>query len=145
MRHMTLKNRGFTLIEVMIVVVIIGVIAAIAYPSYTRWALQTRRSDAHRILTTIAALQEKRLSECAAYTTTFTGNITDCAAGGLGLPNNRSPDEHYQVTITTSTTTPYNLSAAPVAGGLQLQDTQCQTITLNSVGLKGSSPGSKCW
>lgn len=141
---MNIKNRGFTLIELMIVVVILGVIVAIAYPSYTRWALQTRRSDAHRILTTIAALQEKRLSECAAYTATFTGNITNCAAGGLGITST-SADGHYVVTLTTTSSTLYNLSAAPVTGGLQLQDTQCQTITLNSLGLKGSSPGSNCW
>jgi len=140
---MNLENRGFTLIELMIVVVILGVIVAIAYPSYTRWAMQTRRSDAHRILTTIAALQEKRLSECAAYTATFTGNITDCASGGLGLASSYSPDGHYEVTLTTSSSTSYNLSAAPVTGGLQLQDTKCLAgITLNSLGLKGPT---SCW
>lgn len=141
MRHMIVRNRGFTLIELMIVVVILGVIVAIAYPSYTRWAMQTRRSDAHRVLTTIAALQEKRLSECAAYTTNFTGNITNCTAGGLGMASSYSPDRHYEVTLTSSATTSYNLSAAPVTGGLQQQDTQCQTITLNSVGLKNTN----CW
>jgi type IV pilus assembly protein PilE len=139
---MTVRNRGFTLIELMIVVVILGVIVAIAYPSYTRWAMQTRRSDAHRVLTTIAALQEKRLSECAAYTTSFTGNITDCIAGGLGITST-SPDGHYVVTLTSSSSTEFSLSAAPVTGGLQLQDTKCLPgITLNSLGLKGPA---NCW
>ncbi len=144
MRHMTVRNRGFTLIELMIVVVILGVIVAIAYPSYTRWSIQVRRSDAHRILTTIAALQEKRLSECAAYTTSYTGNITDCASGGLGMVNSYSADRHYQVTLTSTSSTDYNLSAAPVAGGLQTRDTLCSpAITLTSLGLKG--PKLICW
>ena len=143
MRYMVMRIRGFTLVELMMVAAILGIIIAIAIPSYTRWALQSRRSDAHRILATIVLLQERRLSECAAYTTTFTGNITDCASGGLGLTSSYSPDKHYEVTITAPTTTSYTLSAAPVPGGVQQQDTVCPTITLNSLGLKG--PSANCW
>lgn len=136
--------KGFTLIEVMIVTVILGVIVAIAYPSYTRWSLQTRRADAHRHLTMLAARQEKRLSECAAYTASFATGLNNCAAGGLASPRT-SPDGHYLISIPTATSTTFTLSAAPVAGGLQLQDTPCQTITLNHLGQKGSTPGTDCW
>lgn len=135
-------NRGFTLIELMIVVVIIGVIAAISYPLYTQWVLETRRIDAHRALTGLAAIQEKFLTECNRYATNAEitpGTITNC--GGLGLPTT-SPDGHYTVSITAVTTTSFLAQAAPVATSPQANDTKCPNIFLDSLSQKTPT---LCW
>ncbi|MEW6332268.1 MAG: type IV pilin protein [Pseudomonadota bacterium] len=96
------RNRGFTLIEVMIVVVIIGVLVSIAYPSYQRHMIQTRRSDAQAALLQIANQQERFFTECNYYATTLTGNRACGASAGNGVLNYAaatSPDGHYALTL----------------------------------------------
>lgn len=104
------KTNGFSLIELMIVVVIIGILATIAYPSYTRWVTETRRSDAQGALMDLAARQERYFSQCNSYTTDMTGPVTDCTAaaptgGGLGYVSSPAltPDRHYSLSIATAT------------------------------------------
>ena len=144
------RHAGFTLIELMITIVIIGIIAAIAYPNYTRYVMETRRSDGQIALTQLAAIEEKFFTECNTYTINITAART-CAAGGLGLSLN-SPGGNYILTaapdpVTTKISTSYLLRAAPV--GTQLaQDTVCGALTLNSVGVKsqlGPGTGGRCW
>ena len=106
---------GFTLIELMVAVMIIGILAAIAYPSYTQWVTETRRSDAQGALMNLAAMQERYFSQCNSYTTTLTvKTITDCTTanrdgGGLGYQTNLSPDGHYVLSISAAT------AACPIA------------------------------
>ena len=108
----TSRHSGFTLIELMITLVIIGILAGIAYPSYTRYMTQTRRSDAQIALTEIANRQEKYLSQCATYTTTLTGgSISGCS--GLGY-NALSPDGHYALSIAADTILSTCSAASPV-------------------------------
>ena len=130
MKRVTLY--GFTLIELMIVVVIVGILAAIAYPSYNRYSTQTRRSDAKIALTQAASLQEKFFSDCRWYATTPNG-VRACgtAAGNvdtvLGILTT-SPGGYYTLAITagniTGTCTTYScgftITATP--GGLQAGD-----------------------
>jgi type IV pilus assembly protein PilE len=121
---------GFTLVELMAVVVILAIIVGIAYPSYRNYMVQTRRSDAQVILTQVSHTEEKFFSSCSRYTTTMTGKMGDCdgsgGGGGLGFSNNSSPDGHYQVTIAGGTiagagtiANTYTATATPKAGGLQ--------------------------
>jgi type IV pilus assembly protein PilE len=126
MSMMQARISGFTLVELMAVVVILAIVVGIAYPSYRNYMVQTRRSDAQSILTQVSQTEEKFFSSCNRYTTTVNaGNISACS--GLGYSSNLSPDGHYQVAVTGTTiagtgtiATAFTATATPKAGGLQV-------------------------
>ena len=130
------SNRGFTLLELMIVVVIIGIIAAVAYPNYQDYTRSARRTDGKAALTAIAAQQERYFSDNNTYATNLTA---------LGYPaaTATSPEGYYVVTATAGATgiaSSFSLSAA--AQGAQASDTDCTPMVLTSAGAR--SPAS-CW
>jgi type IV pilus assembly protein PilE len=131
-----MKLKGFTLIELVIVVAIIGILATIAYPSYLDYISRARRSDGQVALADLSARMERYFSENNTYQTATIG------AGGATdvLPNNTSPDTWYQLAITNQTATTYTLSATP-ANAQATDDTKCQTLTLNNLGVKGIAAG----
>ena len=95
----------------MIVVVIIGILAAIAYPGYQKYATQTRRSDAQIALTQAANQQERFFTECNYYAKTLTGSRacgSSSTAGVLGYPSALSPDGHYEITVVAPTSSAGN-------------------------------------
>ncbi len=123
---------GFSLIELMIVVAIAGILAAIAYPSYQQYALETKRADAHATLLRIATVQEKFFSNNNAYATSTTT---------LGYAANpaTSNDGYWAISITGVGPAAFTLSAAPTGGHV---DATCGGITLTSAGLRGPAA---CW
>lgn len=110
--------RGFTLIELMVTVVIIGILAAIAYPSYRNYVTQSRRSDAQIALTQAANQQERFFTECNAYASSLAGTRS-CGASTLGV-SVASPESHYILSMTASATIAVACSA-----------NTCYTITAN--------------
>lgn len=138
---------GFTLIELMIVVVIIGIIAAFAYPNYIEQLKKGRRSDATVAINNVANQLEKYYARCLDYDATLTGTTSHCNTGsGLGFSSSQSPENHYTLMITVpDPPTSYTITANATAGGLQADDRDCQSFTLSSIGVKGSSPNTKCW
>ena len=134
-----MKNqKGFTLIEVMIAVAILGIIAAIAVPSYSSFMTKTRRADAIVMLTDIAGEQQRFFSEQNRYAT----SMTELGYGADPLP---SKEGWYSISVVTPTQTSYVLTAAPIAGEPQANDTECGDFTLNSGGVKDSGGGIDCW
>ncbi len=131
-------DKGFTLVELLVVVTIIGILAAIAYPIYTDSVMKTRRSDAKATLLDLAQQLEHFYSENHSY--------TDAAATLGGNPQN-SPDGWYSITIATTAST-YTLTATPQNS--QANDTECQSFTYNNLGQEGVTGGAtltaeQCW
>ncbi|ABF12543.1 type IV pilus assembly protein PilE [Cupriavidus metallidurans] len=133
------SSRGFTLIEVMITVAIIGIIAAIAFPSYQRHVVKGNRAAAEAFVLEAASLQERYLVDNRAYATTLS------ALGFAALPDSIAPN--YQVTLTVTAAPPaYVFTATPINTQLA-RDTDCGVLTLNNTGDKTAAgvASTSCW
>ena len=143
-------NLGFTLAELMIVVVIIGILTAIALPAYNDHVISARRADGQASLLDLYARMERFYAENNTYATATvntapaTDIITDPAGGTAGtMP---SPDGFYNLTITAQSLNAFTLQATPV--GDQTNDLICANLSINSLGQKGESGTgtlTTCW
>ena len=125
-------RKGFTLIEVMIVVAILAIVATIAYPSYQRYVQQSYRAQAQADLMEIAQFMERQYTITNAY-----------PSDPDRLPAT-SPDSgtiRYRITLTAVSDDAFTLSAAP--DGPQIGD-RCGTMTLDNRNNR-TSVGDNCW
>lgn len=135
---------GFTLIELMITVAIIGILVSIAYPSYQESVMKSRRADAQGALLGFANAMERY------FTVNNSSYLGAGAAGGnTGTPtifsatspvNGGTP--YYNLTINAATANTYTLNAAPT--GAQTGD-RCGTLTLTGTGVRGPTNPADCW
>lgn len=132
------RQRGVTLMELMVAMVVVGILAAIAWPSYRAQVVRTNRSDA-----TIALEQGRQaLERC--FTRFNAYNDAGCEVDFN--PAVVLPSGTYQISAVLNAAT-YVLTATPLGGQLA-DDPQCTTLTLNELGVRGSTgtgTAAQCW
>ena len=128
---------GFTLVELMIVVVIVGILASVAYPGFQQYLLRAKRAEARNMIVQMATQQERYYSNNNNY-----GTLTD-----LGLAaTTKSENNNYVMTIDTlgSDNQTFRIIATPSG----FTDTKCTAIRMTNTGQKshtGSGSDEDCW
>ncbi|MGD8743546.1 MAG: type IV pilin protein [Granulosicoccaceae bacterium] len=134
---MSVKQRGFTLLELMIALAILAIIVSVAIPSYQDQIRKARRADGRGALLDAA----QALERC----NTINGSYNHASCGNNVVPSD-SLDNHYAIAITAITPSSFTLSAT--AQGTQAEDTNCATLTLTNTGVKTPDPATdtnRCW
>ncbi|WP_146908755.1 type IV pilin protein [Arenimonas daejeonensis] len=135
------KTKGFTLIELMIVVAILGILAAIAYASYQNSVINSRRAAASACLMEMAQYMER------AYTTNITYVLSVQQQGAISsLSCQADLGIFYTFSPGVPTASAYTLVAT--AQGPQLKDTKCGNLSLNQAGTRlvsGTATPAECW
>lgn len=137
------RQLGFTLIELMITIAIIGILASVAYPSYQNSILKSHRADAKGALLELANYMERHATEIGCY--------LDAGADGLCgtdddtipvLPFVTSPKTgtaYYDLVLFPVDASSFTLSANPIASSSQVND-DCGSLTLTNTGVKNIVP-----
>lgn len=137
-----MKNRtqyGFTLIELMITIGIIGILSAIAYPAYTAHIEKTRRVSAQSCLTELAQAMQRNYSVCLRYDKTGAGCATDTSLPVVTCTTQLAGFYDFDLSSTIDQNN-FSVEAAPV------NTTSCGTLTLDQDGEKSASgTGTSCW
>lgn len=131
------KKLGFTLIELMITVAIVGILAAVAYPSYTDFVHRSNRTEGQRELLRLANVEEQGFIEFRSYTDDMTDLNMD-ADPYITESGNYSIDA-----VIANGGTTFILTAT--AKNAQLKDTACLILTINEVGQKNLGGNAGCW
>lgn len=130
------RNAGFTLIELMIVLVIVAILAAVAVPAYQNQVQKTRRADAVQALEYAASRQEQHY---------FQNNVYSSQISEIG--GNESPEGFYSLSVsTTNSDQSYTITATPQ--GVQADDTTCGSYSITETGQRsvtGSGGKDRCW
>lgn len=136
----TNKKAGFTLIELMIVLVIIGIIMAYAIPTYNQYVLRSYRTDAQNAILLIASQQERFYANNNRYA----DDLTELGVAGVYPTPTAANGRRYGIVLEglpAGAATSYTVTGT--ATNTQTADTECPAFTLNSIGTR--TPGGNCW
>lgn len=133
-------GRGFTIIELMIVVAIVAVLAAVAFPSYNSYVRKGNRADARALLQAANLAQERHRLGNTSYSSATTNLVPPCPSSGTCSSDQR----HYTLAISNATATGYTLTAN-AASASQLADTGCTAMTLTVSGTQITHAPATCW
>lgn len=135
------STRGFTLVELLLVVAIVAILAAVAIPAYGRYAFRARRADGQELLLRVASAQERYYAAYNKY-----GALAD-----IGFASPMSEKGYYSVTVDIPAADKGQaFTATASAVGVQAQDA-CGALSIDSVGVKKPGPGDagnsngSCW
>ncbi len=143
-----MKNRGFTLIELMVAIAVIGILSAIALPSYQENIRRGARADAQSVLMEASQYMERIYSECNSYVLRDASTTPPCTTAVSALPASlakapREGNKRYDITLSALAAQNYVLTAAPVTSD------GCGSFTVDSVGVKSLSGATlgvnDCW
>jgi type IV pilus assembly protein PilE len=133
------RLRGFTLVELMIVVTIVAILGAIAFPSYRQHVMKTKRAECEGVMTTAAAMFERHYAANATYAL----DSSSSSLSSLTCPQDGGTTSYVLDGWDTATSSTFMITATPQGG--QLADA-CGTLTLNEIGEKGSDKTvAECW
>lgn len=127
---------GITLIELMIVVVVISILAAVAYPNYQEFAARAKRNEARAALLQVATNQERFYLNNNTFTTDMTA---------LGFSQSPFPTETGSYVVAVTSATPSNFSATATYQLSSAEASKCLTFTVDARGVKTSAPDLDCW
>ena len=143
------EQGGFTLLELMIVVLIVGIISAVAYPSYMQYVVNTKRTAATSVLLQVADRQQQFFMDNKTYTADltslgFTANPMVVGDDGRQLPSGDAKSV-YTIAMSNVAVTTFTITATPLNAQLS-RDTDCGALTLDQSLAKGAAGAvDDCW
>jgi len=126
---------GFTLIELMVVLVVVGILATVAYPAYSDSVRKARRADASDGSVAILQAQER----CRANNATYTATIANLRVGST------TAGGYYTMDLASASATGYALSFTPVAAKGQSNDRGCSALSITVVSGNPTYAPAVCW
>ncbi len=145
----TPMQRGVTLIELVVVIMVIGILAAVAIPSYRNYVIRSQRADAKDALLALSTQLEKHYLQCNDYGDTL-AVAPDCAAREVQGADS-SENGWYDLAINAPDATGFTVTATAVAGENQEQDSECQSFSVTDRGVRtalddgGADNTTECW
>jgi type IV pilus assembly protein PilE len=131
------RMQGVTLIELMIVVVIVSILAAVAYPNYQEFTARAKRNEARAALLRLATNQERFYLN----NNTFTQDLT--SLGFATTPKWTTETGYYEIEVTGANASKFTATATYKQGGSEAG--KCLTFTIDGRGTKTSAPDGDCW
>ena len=147
------RQRGLTLVELMVVVAVMAIIASVAYPLYTAQVQKSRRADAKVALQSIALAQERVYTVNGGYSNNLNvlyPTSTVAIAAGFDHPftsNTAGTTSRGYYTVGLTQTSNQDFGATASIAGAQASDADCVQFTINQLGVKGATDGggTNCW
>jgi len=136
-----MKNNGFTLIELLVTIIIIGILSAVAYPSYLSHVQKTRRTEAQAKLVEIANRQEMYYLDHHVYATNLDSDL------GMGANPFITENGYYSIATSSAVSTAVGFTLTATAINAQAADSDCATlgITHEHEKIATNANGSNCW